>query len=410
MTSRAAVSLARWLLMLAFVGGVVIGWALGATPGRQQLFLVSVTAYAAVGWLVTHRRPDNPIGWLFLLVASLSGMAAFADAAVRHALAVGDPGIWYGRWGAWYTAWFWFPLFASATLFTLLLFPDGPASRRWRPVVWVSAVASVLLTAGVSLQTVIPVGRTAEPVNGACPPGLTLEPEYKNCGHWVANPLGAPRAVGQGTWGETAAYVLVAVLVGCFVLAVISVVLRFRASRGAARLQMRWFAFGAVVLLVWLTFSGLFVKGDPIWGEVGFALATATLPVACGLAILRYRLYDVDRIISRTASYAIVTGVLLATYAVIVTSVTRLLPDSSTLGVATATLAAAALARPLYRRVQHAVDRRFNRARYDAERTVDAFGSHLRREIRPEAVTAELVTAVRNTMQPKGVTVWVRPS
>ena len=408
MTARRLVGACRWAMLLTLPAGVLFALALSAFPGRQQLFLFSVAAYAAVGWVVTRQRPANPLGWLFLLVGTLTGLAAVSDALTRHALAMGQPDVWYGRWGAWFNAWFWFPLFASATLFTLLLFPDGSLSRRWRPVLWVSVVASALLTLGVSLQTLVPVGATVRPAKGTCPPGLTLEADYQNCGHWVDNPLGAPSSVGQTAWGESVGLALVSVLVVCYVLAAVSVVLRFHRSEGEARLQMRWFAFGAVVLIAWLFISGFFVQGDPIWSEVCFALATALIPVSCGIAILRYRLYEIDRIISRTASYAIVTGALLATYALVVTAATRLLPSPGKLPVAAATLAAAVIARPLYRRVQHAVDRRFNRARYDAERTVDEFGARLRHEVDTTVVSDDLVRVVQKTLQPQGAALWLR--
>jgi hypothetical protein len=139
-----------------------------------------------------------------------------------------------------------------------------------------------------------------------------------------------------------------------------------------------------------------------------FAIGASLIPIACGIAILRYHLYDIGRIISRTTSYAIVTAAVLVVYAAVIASFTRLVPDSSDLAVAAATLVAAALARPLLRRVQAAVDRRFNRTRYDAQHTVDTFGSQLRSEIDADTVSGELVWAVRRALEPREVTLWVR--
>jgi hypothetical protein len=173
---------------------------------------------------------------------------------------------------------------------------------------------------------------------------------------------------------------------------------RFWRSRGAERAQVKWFLFAVVVATVgWFTTTA-----------AGAVLTLLLPPLAITVALTRYRLYDVDRLISRTASYVIVTGLVLATYALVVTSVTRLLPDSSTLAVAAATLAAAALARPLLRRVQDSVDRRFNRAGYDAQQTVERFGGRLRDEVATDLVMADLRTVVAQTLTPTTVSVWLR--
>jgi hypothetical protein len=167
-------------------------------------------------------------------------------------------------------------------------------------------------------------------------------------------------------------------------------------ARGVEREQVKWF-----LLAVVLATLGWFVNQIPMALRILFIVALP--PLAIAVALLRYRLYDIDRIISRTASYAVVTGVLLATYAVVVTSVTRLLPDSSTLAVASATLAAAAIARPIYRRVKAGIDRRFNRARYDAEASADRFATSLRDQVDPDQVEALLLATVSRTLQPDTV-------
>jgi hypothetical protein len=408
---RITITGARWGLLVVFVSGTLVGLVAGSTPGRQELFFVTVIVYVAVGFVVTEHQPKNPIGWLFLLVGALTGLAAVADGGMTAALARDNPAVWYGRWGAWLNAWFWFPLFASATLFTIQLFPDGPLSRRWRPLLWGSVAVTALVTVGVSTQGVIPVGESwGTPERPCAPPNTVYD---GTCGRWVDNPLGAPASwTDTGSVGQAVGVGLILVLTACLGLAVLSAVLRFRKSNGDARLQMRWFAWAATVLMLWLLFSAVTAKSDangldPWWAEVGFAVATALIPLACGVAILRYRLYDIDRLISRTFAYAIVTGLLVAAFATIVVSASRLLNTNAPWVVAVATLAAAAMARPALNRVQGIVDRRFNRAHYDAQNTVDAFGRHLRQETHPERVEVALLNAVADALQPTTVALSV---
>jgi hypothetical protein len=278
-----------------------------------------------------------------------------------------------------YSTMYWGPLLMLATVFTFLLFPDGPLTARWRIVVWIAAGSTVIGTVTSPFVRTIQLGIGSDYLTNPLPsidswPLVTLLP-----------PL----------FGLTA--------VGCAGASVVSVILRWRRSTGVQRLQLRWFLAAVVAVAIGFLFTFHNSGADVVFG-----FTVSLIPIACGMAIFRYRLYDIDRIISRTASYAIVTGVLLATYAAIVTSVTRLLPDSSTLAVAAATLAAAALARPLYRRVQQGVDRRFNRARYDAQHTVDEFGLRLRHEVDTGLVSEDLLHLVHRTLQPEGVGLWLR--
>jgi hypothetical protein len=168
-------------------------------------------------------------------------------------------------------------------------------------------------------------------------------------------------------------------------------------SRGLERAQLKWFLAAVVLSLGWFTST-----------VIGTLVAAVLPPLAIAFALTRYRLYDIDRIISRTASYAIVTTALLATYALLVTQVPNLVPVSSSLAVAAATLTAAALARPLFRRVQSLVDRRFNRAHYDAQQTIDAFGTRLRRQVDTDVVNRDLVAVVHDSLQPEQIALWVR--
>jgi hypothetical protein len=363
--------------------------------GNSSLAFVMVptVAYGVVGSIIVLRRPGNAIGWIFFAVWFLASTGIFSTIATHAAAAEANilgfpetaPAPYPGGMPWWfvpvlvYSAAYWGPLLMLATVFTFLLFPDGPLSHRWRVVVWIAAAVTVVGTMIGPFTETIQLGIGAD---------------------FIANPLPVVTSWPVATWipplfGITA--------VGCAVLSVVTVVLRWRRSSGVQRLQLRWFLAAVVAVAI-----GFLLTYHNTGANAAFGFTVSLIPIACGMAVFRYRLYDIDRIISRTASYAIVTGVLLATYAAIVTSVTRLLPDSSTLAVAAATLVAAALARPLYRRVQQAIDRRFNRARYDAQLTVDEFGLRLRHEVDTGMVTQDLVTVVHHTLQPEGVALWLR--
>ena len=352
--------------------------------------------FAFTGWLLTHRRPDNGIGWCFLGVWALDGMFNVADALQHHAAQTDQLYTWWAWLGGWLVAWMFGPLLYLATALPLMLFPEGFSSRRWRTLAWVGAFAAA---GTVVLEMVSPQL------------GYFVSPDQPEPTYVVANnPLSPPFLAGAGVADNWLARNLLMALIGVIaVIAAVGLVRRGLRSTGVEGLQFRWVTYGAALMaaLIALTAFPAFNDSTGV-GKLAWPVALAALPVTTGIAILRYRLYEIDRVISRTTSYAIVTGLLLATYALIVTGLTRLLPDSSTLAVAAATLTAAALARPLYRRVQHAVDRRFNRARYDAERTVDDFGTRLRNEVDTTVVSDDLVRVVQKTLQPQGAALWLR--
>lgn len=183
--------------------------------------------------------------------------------------------------------------------------------------------------------------------------------------------------------------------------------MRFGRARGVERQQLKWFAFAGLLTLVEIAVAVATDAHTAVSGVAQF-VAVATLPAAMGLAIVRYRLYDIDRIVSRTVSYALVSGLLVAVSAGLVTAVTRLTPTGNSLAVAAATLAVAALFQPVRRRVQSSVDRRFNRARYDAARTIDAFSAQLREQVDLASLQADLLTVVRRTMEPATLGLWLR--
>ncbi|MGH2816200.1 MAG: hypothetical protein ACRDLC_13715, partial [Actinomycetota bacterium] len=201
----------------------------------------------------------------------------------------------------------------------------------------------------------------------------------------------------------------VTLLVGLLVAAV-SLVVRFRRARGLERQQLRWLALAAAVSAVSLLAAvAVAVLGEPLaLVLIAAGVSVAVLPLATGAAILRYRLYDLDRIISRTLAYGLLTVLLGLGYAAVVLGLGRLLPEGSSLVVAAATLAAAAVFQPLRRRVQTLVDRRFNRRRYDAAQTIAAFSAHLRDEVDLATLTGELLTVIDQTMQPTQTSLWLR--
>jgi len=217
----------------------------------------------------------------------------------------------------------------------------------------------------------------------------------------VCAPPGASALTAVGT----------AALAATLVVSLVSLVVRARHASPVERAQLRWLTLAGAVLIA-AGVPSLVLRVTPMIGgswifQAVASLAAFGIPVAITVAVLRYRLYDIDRLISRTLSYAILTGVLVGTYVVVVTVVTRLLPGSSSLAVAASTLAVAALFQPLRHRVQASVDRRFNRARYDAGRTVERFSHRLRGEVDLAAVTADLVRTVHETFEPAQVSLWL---
>jgi hypothetical protein len=286
----------------------------------------------------------------------------------------------------------WIPIFGLTGTFLLLLFPDGRLpSPRWRPVAWVSGA-----TIGV-LVVVFVLG----------PATLDSNPN-------VANPL----AIEAMAPLLDVILAVLPLLPLCMLACAVSLVLRFRRSRGIERLQVKWLAsaaaFTASVYLLMMLLSWRYTVSErptPPWLDTlgNFSVLTfLAIPIAIGIAVLRYGLYGIDRLISRTLSYALISGMLLVVYLLLVTTVSRIAPSSNSLAVAASTLTVAALFQPLRRRVQTVVDRRFNRARYDADRTVEAFTRTLRQEVDLDAVRAGLIRAVHDTLQPTTARLWLR--
>jgi hypothetical protein len=269
----------------------------------------------------------------------------------------------------------------------LLLFPTGRLpSRRWRPVAW--AAWAVLVLAALAAPFV------PGPVAAGLPP----------------NPIAIPLLAGVLRLAAGAAGV---VLAGVILASVVSLIVRFRRARGAERQQLKWFAYGAALVFVLPVAS---VVGVHLPGPAGRLLPTAifsAVPVAIGIAVLRYRLYDIDRLINRSVVYGSLTVLLGGVYAGLVFALSQLLnpaDQQSELAVAASTLVVAALFQPARRRIQGLVDRRFNRRRYDAARTVGAFSTRLRDQVDLDTLSAELLAVVDKTVQPNQVSLWLRPT
>jgi hypothetical protein len=263
-----------------------------------------------------------------------------------------------------------------------LLLPDGRLrSRRWRPVVADVIAGAILLVLGASLGS--------QQLTGGSVP--------------VDNPFALGGAA--GTVALAVAFVGLVLYAASLPAALLCVVLRFRAARGVERQQLRWVVAGGVIAVLALLPLPAWTSSTRSWGILGVVI----VPMSVAVAVLRYRLYDLDRIISRTLAYGLLTVLLGLGYAAVVLLGGRLLPGSSSLTVAAATLAVAALFSPLRRRVQNLVDRRFNRRRYDAARTVEGSAARLRDQVDLVALHTELLAVVNQTMQPTLASLWLRP-
>jgi len=353
-----------------------------ATTGA--VILVTMSA-ATVGALLASRRPRHPVGWLLLGVGLALVVTLLIEAYVKYGLLV-RPG---SLPGARYLAGFTYstvPSWLSCAGFVLLLTPTGSLpSPRWRWWARVAAAAPVVVVLGSVVQP--------DP----------LAPDYHG------NPLAVPALARVLVVPAVAGVVivLVSLLVGAG-----SLVVRFRRAGGVERQQLRWLAYAAALaagLLLVALFAGfVLTKDDVVFASL--AVGVALLPLATGAAILRYRLYDLDRIISRTVAYGLLTVLLGGTYAGVVLGLGQLLGRRSSLAVAAATLVVAAAFQPARRRIQELVDRRFNRRRYDAAQTIQAFSARLRQQVDLDSLTGELLGVVEQTMQPTSVSLWLRPS
>jgi hypothetical protein len=358
------------------------------------VYFVAVAAFATVGAFVIWRRPGNAIGWVFLAIGAAVSVRVGAAQYAEYSLLVRPGSLPGGRVAVSLGEALSTLMFALLGL-ALLLFPDGRLpSRRWRKLLWILGAAALFGVAGLGLR-----------------PGHFAETEAFDA---FSNPLGVGSdpepfdALGGLSW-----LLATSGLFACGV----AMVRRMRRARGIERLQLKWIAFAASLfavgfLVISITFfvelSGAII--DPLRTAVlGFGFCA--IPIAAGIAILRYRLYDIDVVINRTLVYGALTATLAGFYIgsvlllqVVLSGVTK----DSGLAVAASTLAVAALFRPARTRIQGAVDRRFFRRKYDAARTLERFGAHLRDEVALDSLSADLRAVVVETMQPAHVSLWLR--
>ena len=388
---------APWSVWMVFgmtliaIAGAILLVTLGSDAGSaatDSATVIYVLATATVGTLIGLRRPGNRIGWLLRVAAFAFAIGALIVSYVQVAyvirpgsLPVGPVLVLLGNWA--------FGLgFGISSTFLLLLFPTGHLlSPRWRVVGWMAAISMALLLVGLSLSS-------------SAFEGLPIENPY-------ALQSSSPLVLVLEGGGF---YLLVGAILG----SVASLVVRYRRAAGEARQQLKWVAFGVVLL-------GLGIAGSVLWelangsAELSddtenliISLSLTMVPVSIGVAILRYRLYEIDRIISRTLSYGLLTVLLAGAYVGLVFLLRELLPFEGGLPVAVSTLGVAAAFNPLRRRVQAFVDQRFNRSRYDAARVIEGFSRRLHTEVDLDQLGHDLLTVAVASMQPVSVSLWVR--
>jgi hypothetical protein len=359
-------------------------WSTLGVVGRVFSFLPFL-AFPLVGALIASRRPRNWVGWILLADGLLWTFGSVLDSYRIYGLA--RPGsVPFQVAVHALSQWLWVPAVGLFAVYLILLFPDGRLpSRRWRPLAWFSGAVMVLLSAGI----------------------------------------GKPFGLEQYPWVRDAFPVVLALLPLCILASAVSLVLRYLRAGSEVREQIKWVAFaalfvgvqfvidvGASVLLVPTTASGR----EPPWlallDQVGFIMF-AGVPIAVGIAVLKYRLYDIDVIINRALVYGSLTATLVALYFGGIVMLQRLFValtgQQSTLAVVASTLAIAALFNPLRRRIQGIVDRRFYRRKYDASKTLEAFSARLRDATDLESLSGDLKAVVGETMQPAHISLWLRP-
>jgi hypothetical protein len=384
-----------WLAWAVLAGLAILLQALSREGiSAAALGVLPLGSFMTVGAVVVSRQPRNTVGWLCCVAGLLGTLGGFAEEYARYALVPQGGALPGGLVMAWLTLWVGALWVGLAFTLLLLLFPTGRLpSPRWRAVAWAS-VASV--TAGCAVLALTP-----GPM-----PQMPGKPR---------NPLGIENAAATLDRMEALLNVCLALLV---LLCAASVVVRFRHAGGVERQQLKWFAYGAGQLALLLG-SGLVLGG--LWERVPqglsdlvFSISFAMIPVAIGIAVLRYRLYDIDRLIRRTLVYGLLTALLAAVYAGLVLALGQLFgrvgTEPPSWAVAGATLAVAALFQPARGRIQQAVDRRFNWRRYDAARTIEAFSIRLRNQVDLDSLTAELLKVVEQTMEPTQASLWLRAS
>jgi hypothetical protein len=384
------------IVPLVAIGLAALGLLLTAmqTAGPQRgtfaqpwLNVLYTVAFAALAALVLRREPRHAIGWIFAVVALTGGAVHVLQEYALLAYSA-RPLLSGGVWAAWLPHWAWFGEIVLLMIVLPVVFPTGrPLTARWRSVLWLAVAAFVLTAASAAL---------------APGPLSDATPEFSN-----------PVAIADSPVRQLLGAAAPAVLFISIAAAVASLIVRFRRARGVERQQMKWIVYALFVLAAAFGASAtLFLTGRPsAFAEIAMALALLLVPVAIAIAILRYRLYDIDLLIKRTLVYGATSAAIAGTFylgLVALQGLIRSVTSGSEIAIAASTLVSFALFQPIRRRVQDAVDRRFDRSRYDAARTLDSFADRLRDEVDLDALSADLIAAVNRTMAPSHASVWLR--
>jgi hypothetical protein len=386
---------AGWLIVPLYVAGICTSYVLqhragllADSPLENAVLLVGFSAFAVVGALLVAKRPANAIGWIMAAVALMLSTFLAGDSYAAYVIVTrGHPDA-LAVVAAWIGGWYWYVLLALVLIFLPMLFPDGQLpSRLWLPLA---------VLAGIGTLSIIVLAGLADTL---------LVNEVRN--YKIENPIGIE---GLGYVEDLPVFGALGVLLGVGIVgAVAAVVVRFRRSRGIERQQMKWFVFAFTPVLVMPIEDYL----PGIISSVALAAVLIGLPTAIGIAVLRYRLYEIDVLINRTLVYGSLTAMLVTTYvgSIVVLQATfrTLTGQDSQLTIVASTLAIAALFNPLRRRIQAFVDRRFYRRKYDAARILASFGARLRDETDLAELNEELLAVVRETVQPTHASLWLRP-
>jgi len=367
---------------------VLIDRTTSSGPSGVGLFLLFGLAFAGVGVVVARREPRNPIGWLLLGVSlamtagSVGPEYAYLDYTVHHgSLPLGAIGVLVSQ--AWVYAFMLLPLI-------ILFFPDGRMGPRWSWPLRAYFGAIVIYVAG-TLQVAVVALSLRHPVGS----GGSL--------------AGSSHPTGSAAWVGPAQDAITVFFAAFCVATVVDRVLSFRSATGERRQQLKWLGAGAAIAIATLLTTIAWKSAPSFVGNVALPIALMALPVSIGIGIVKFRLYEIDRLVSRTLAYGILTALLAGTFVGLVALSTDALALSGRVGVAASTLAAAALFNPLRIRIQRLVDRRFNRTRYNAEATVAAFTARLRDAVEIDAIRTDLLDVVNRAVQPTHASVWIKP-
>jgi hypothetical protein len=400
--ARTAAGLASFIGGLAFVSFLASAALVATRPTRLPdgiepfdlaPFLLEngpFTVFTGIGVLIVVRRAQNPIGWMFTAVGFLFLFGTFAAEYALYALYTSHGSMPGGTVMAWVSTWVWLSAVGLVSL-VILLFPNGRVtSPRWRPLVWLVVADTTAMVIGVAV--LLWPDRGLQLVAGL--DNATLSPA-----------------------AERLALIGFPILIVALVLSAASMVLRFRRARGEERQQLKWVAYGCTLLGASVVLSEASNLAGITLPELSSQIlenaGAMAVPVATGVAILKYRLYDIDLIINRTLVYGSLTAFLAVVYYALVVALQQVVAGdgrSSPLVVAGSTLAVSALFRPARDRIQKLIDRRFNRRKYDAARTIEVFSARLRDEVDLDLLSDHLLAVVRETMEPAGVSLWLKPS